>query len=158
MQYASQKTRHARWIAPFAIAAVLLTAAPAAAQEDAEGPCAPDNVTATTTEEGILLTWNETEDAMSFQITRTGGGEEVDYNVDGSETSFLDTEVEAGVTYTYKVQAFVDQAPSMPGGTTLMDPCGEVEATAIPVFPTIVAAGLALVGGVGAYAGLRRRG
>lgn len=64
--------------------------------------------------------------------------------LDAENDTFRDTTTEDGVTYTYQLHI---------GNET----CGEVTVTAIPVFPSIAAGALAMVGGVLGYAVVKRR-
>lgn len=151
---------------PYAIAAgltLLLFAVPATAQDGEETCDGPKNISATVQDDGILIEWDEWTFARAYDVYRAeGNGEFVvigqtsgDNPNDGDanephETSFFDSDVEAGASYTYKVQAY-GPPPHM------SDICGSVTATAIPVFPTIAAASAAAVVGLAGYVAVRRK-
>lgn len=98
----------------------------------------------------IFVDWDGVNAADGYRVYRStgGGAEELVAEVDVD--FFSDTEVEPGTTYQYRVTAFNEQGESAG--------CATVEATAIPVFGAPLVAALALVGGLGAFAMLRRRG
>lgn len=111
-------------------------------EERNDVPC-PPNVTAVAGEDGILVSWDAVENASGYVVYRDGGT-----LTETTGTSHLDEDVEAGVTYTYRVTAVV-------GGVESTG-CPAVEATAIPFFGPVVG-GLALAGLVGAFVTLRRK-
>lgn len=99
-----------------------------------------DTLLAETREQGdVFLDWESDRDGASYDVLRDGA-----VLAHTSETSFLDTTSEPGVTYTYEVRT---------DGVS----CGTAQVTAVPFFPGLVLGGLAMVGACGAYAALRRR-
>lgn len=111
----------------------------------------PQSVDATTMEDGILVEWSGFEGADGYNVYRkTDGAYSLLTTTDGDTTEHKDTSVTDGITYTYTVTAEVDEQET--------ESCDEASATAIPVFPTLAATGLAMLGAVGAYGALRRRG
>lgn len=117
-------------------------------------PCPPDVQVNARADGDIELTWDAVADADEYRIYRSGPDDEGDFqayaSVDGSTTSFVDEDVVQGSTYRYFVTAVVDGVES--------ENCEIVEATAIPFFPGLMVGALAVLGGVGAFAWLRRRG
>lgn len=118
----------------------------------ASAPACPGNVTAVATGNNtIRLTWEPSPNASQYRVSRAeGSGPFVDTHaiILAPDTTFEDTVLSHGVTYRYRVIA-ENAAGSSVG-------CSEVEATAIPEFPTLAVGAIALVGGVAAYAMLRR--
>lgn len=121
--------------------------------EDADCPGARD-VTATTRlddagEAENVVTWSAVAEAVSYDVLRAEGSASFEYvaTVDAPGTSYVDTDVVEGVTYEYQVTA--------QNGAGLRS-CETAEITAIPDFPTPLAAALALLGTV-AVAARRRR-
>lgn len=123
-------------------------------EEPEEGDCPDYDLVATAQPDGsILLTFNDVPDDIDqTNIYRFGGGETLQQigSVGPDATSFLDTNTTVGETYTYVLTAETE------GEET--GACDRASATAIPVFPSLAAGALAMMGAVGAYAGLRRRG
>jgi hypothetical protein len=107
-----------------------------------ETPC-PANVSATAGPDGIALSWDAVENATGYVVYRNGV-----WLANATGTSYLDADVEAGVTYSYRVTAIVGGVES--------EGCESVEATAVPFFGPI-AGGLALAGLVGAFVVMRRK-
>lgn len=97
----------------------------------------------------ILVTWSSVANATSYNVYRAVGAGTFTLLTSTSNLTITDTDVDNGVTYRYQVSAIVD------GQET--ERCTTAEATAIPVFPTVLAAGAAAILGVGLYAFLRRR-
>jgi hypothetical protein len=116
---------------------------------DCDGPRKVDAVA--NQAETITVTWTEVDMAQKYNVFRAEGDGHFEQvaTLDGSKTSFVDEDVTAGVTYRYKVNAHVW------GKDT--DFCDVAEVTAIPDLPGVFAASMAAVGGLGAYAMLRRR-
>ncbi|HET6398613.1 MAG TPA: hypothetical protein VFH47_03570 [Candidatus Thermoplasmatota archaeon] len=145
-------------------------AVPATAQDSPDqGACdGPKNIRATAVDHGIFVEWDEWEPARAYDVYRAeGDGEFVvvaktngDNPEDGdaNEThglSFFDADVEAGVTYTYYVQAY-GPPPHM------SDICGSATATAhsateVPFFTGPLALGMGAVGLLGAAIVMGRR-
>lgn len=98
----------------------------------------------------IELTWNAVADAESYNVYRaTGDGDFVLIaNVDVE--TYTDTATMPGVTYTYAVTTLIGSRESIG--------CGDTEVTAIPYFGTVVASAAAVLGAVGAFRLVRRRG
>jgi len=73
-------------------------------------PVAPSNLTATAGAGGIKLTWKDnSSNETGFIIERKGDGAgwgQMDY-VEANTTTYTDTNVQAGKTYTYKVNAVI---------------------------------------------------
>ena len=69
----------------------------------AVGPAAPTNVKLISSLQGIKVTWNAVSGASKYRVVRTGDGNTTKVKVTG--TSYMDTTVEDGVSYTYYVQA-----------------------------------------------------
>lgn len=71
---------------------------------------APNNLTAVAKKDGILLNWDTVTGAEGYSILRKSATDSDFIEINGviSENSFLDTEVVAGETYTYKVRAVKD--------------------------------------------------
>lgn len=151
--------RKAIWLVPVALALLALSVPAAAEDEACDGP---QDIRATVHEDGILVEWDEWTFARAYEVYRaegngepeqvavTSGDNPMDGQVDPHQTSYFDEDVEPGTTYTYHVQAL---AP--PPDTS--DVCGEVSATAIPVFPTPLVGMAAAAAGAGMYVVLRRR-
>ena len=132
-------------------------------------PC-PDVSAVANGDGSITLTWDEVsshsgEKASEYNIYRAVGDEEIPDTphvvVPDSSTvpeeeaedfepgTFVDTDTEAGVTYSYRVTAL---------GIGLQSRgCETVEVTAVPFFGAPVIGVLALLGSAGAYSVLRRR-
>lgn len=146
-----------------AVAALLLVQGAAAGHQDDtaerdDPECVgPQQITAEHDGPAHVISWSAFAGADSYNLYRSeivpggpaGGGFDVLATVDGNTTTYHDSETETGATYRYFVTAVVA------GEET--DACNIVETTAIPVFPSAVAAGLAGVVGIAGYAVLRRR-
>jgi hypothetical protein len=128
------------------VAAVMALSALAlgAQAQGPDEPCdGPENVQATANPDGtILVEWayevyRAVGDGPFEEIGQTSGHNPdvpgTDRGPEDHDTSFLDTNTTVGETYRYQIQAF-GPPPH------LSDICGEVTVTAIPVFPTAVAA------------------
>ncbi len=90
----------------------------------------------------VLLEFDEVKKNQKLYRSDDGGDFEEIVKLDEDATSYLDTDTDDGVTYVYSF----DKKGECPA-----------EVTQIPVFPTLLAAGLAVIGSSLAYAGLRRR-
>lgn len=97
----------------------------------------------------ITLTWSAVAAADAYAVYRASGGEDFDLLDVTTATSFVDDDVDVGVTYEYYVTAIIDGVES--------ENCAFVQATAIPFFPSLAVGALALVGSLGAFVALRRR-
>lgn len=97
----------------------------------------------------ITLTWTGVANASAYVVYRAVDGEDFDQVGDTDATTFVDADVEVGVTYEYYVTAVIGNNESVA--------CEIVEASAIPFFPTLVVGAVAVAGSVGAYAWLRRK-
>ncbi|HWH08636.1 MAG TPA: fibronectin type III domain-containing protein [Candidatus Thermoplasmatota archaeon] len=107
-------------------------------------PACPSGVAAEATGDGsVLLTWTPVADAVVYRILR-------DHELFAftDEPVFEDVDVEAGAAYEYHVQAISGDGVSLG--------CAGVTATAVPFFGAVGGAA-AVVGGVAAFAWLRRR-
>lgn len=166
------KTRASRRILLFTLtAAVLLTvASSASAQGGLVPPDCPDEVTVEATNEGNLITATHSGAGGSDDVFHIYRNTQADAALDedgfpdsdlgweriatvpdddDQTVSFLDENVEAGVTYHYAV-TFEDEGVE---GTA----CEMVTATAIPFFGAPILGAIAMVGAVGAYAWSSRR-
>jgi hypothetical protein len=123
-------------------------------QCEGEPPCdGPADVTALANDnETISIDWSAVVGADGYNIYRAVGAGSFALldTVDGSTLEYLDEDVTAGITYRYRVTAIVNDDEET-------DHCDEAEATAIPDLPGVFAMGMAAVGGLGAYALVRRR-
>lgn len=150
---------------PYAIAAglaLLLFAVPATAQDGDETCDGPRNVRATVQDDGIFIEWDEWSFARAYDVYRaegegefvriggTSGDNPEDGETEPHETSFFDSDVEAGTSYTYQVQALGPPPHKS-------EICSPVTATAIPFFPTVAAASAAAAVGLAGYVALRRK-
>lgn len=121
-------------------------------QAEGEDDCpGPEDVQATARDDLTNeVTWSAVAGASGYNVHRATGSGSFGLlagNVQG--TSYVDEDVDQGVTYRYRVTAIV--------GGEETEHCGEAEATAIPDLPTAVAGAMATLGGLGAYAAWRRR-
>lgn len=147
-----------------AVAGSLLTlvALPGAAGQEADAPCdGPQNVAATATAEGNVVTWDVYSFAHAYEVWRaTGDGPFVEIGATQGDhpetpggdhdTDFLDEDVVAGETYTYQVRALATPP-------NVSEFCGSATVTAIPFFPGLASVVLASVAVLGAYGVQRRR-
>lgn len=112
----------------------------------------PTNIQATANEdETISLSWDGVNGEDGYNIYRQVGSGSFEFlaHVGAPSTTFLDDNVTAGITYTYTVTATFGEEES--------DRCDMAGATAIPVFPSLIAASMAVFASIGAYGFLRRR-
>lgn len=150
--------------------ALLLMAPGALAQSRGSTPAHVENLQAEATPDGNLLTWDHSfeperrnmfpnvEDPAEFRVYReTAEGDwELIASLNARTTEeYLDTDVEAGVTYRYAVLYYdgLESCGDGPGA------CQEdiVEVTAIPFFGAPILGAIAALGAVGAYATARRK-
>lgn len=135
------------------------------AQEDGGSePCdGPQNVRVTATAAGNLVEWDAWPFARAYEVWRavpggefeqigvTSGANPDNPNSTGThDTDLLDEKVVPGQTYQYKVRAL---AP--PPHVSAF--CGTITVTAIPVFPTLIAGAVSVIGGLGVSVWARRR-
>lgn len=122
-------------------------------QQNGETRCdGPADVTAIPQSDGsIKVNWTAVENASQYNVYRAEGGGDFSLltTTDGNTTMHTDQTTEVGKTYHYRVTAIVDQQETQH--------CDTASATAIPVFPTIVAGALAASVGIAAYATMGRR-
>ncbi|HVM45297.1 MAG TPA: hypothetical protein VM582_05125 [Candidatus Thermoplasmatota archaeon] len=118
-------------------------------------PCIAD-LTATALDEGdVRLEWTASANATIYYVYRSDGVEGPDGRLSWVDvgnttgTSFVDATAEAGETYVYDVTA-------SDGRLANAEACELVQVTAVPFFGAPLLAALALVGGVGAFAWMRR--
>lgn len=112
------------------------------------GPACPEDLRVVDRDPSqIRLAWNASADAQSYNVYR--GGDEMTRIATVNETTFTDTTVRGDATYAYEVTAVNETGEA--------EDCETVEAAAIPVFPSPAALGLALVGGLAVFGGLRAR-
>lgn len=97
----------------------------------------------------ILLTFNSVLDGVNIYRAANGGPFSLVAELDEFDTSYMDTDTVPGTTYTYIAAPTLDGQP--------VERCPPVQVTAVPVFGTGLAAGLAGIAGLAGYAGLRRR-
>lgn len=115
-----------------------------------EPPACPEGVTAEALAEGgVRLTWNASEGADGYRISRAIEFEEEILLGTTNETTFVDDTAAPGVTYQYRVRAFNEGGESRE--------CPIVEATAVPFFGAPILMALALACSVGAFVWMRRR-
>lgn len=100
----------------------------------------------TATAEGNLLEWQRMGPADSYTIHRAVDGGQSEEIATLEESPYLDTDVAAGSSYRYDLTVNREQG----GGATCF-------VTAIPEFPVIGLAALALVGSLLIYGAMRRR-
>lgn len=121
--------------------------------------CIEGDVTTEVQEQGILISWPEQDSVIVhdiFRKTADDGGFVHVGQAPNFESGFFDDTVDRGTTYTYRVDVRFDTTG--PGtGTGTASFCEEPAATAIPFFPTLLAALLGVVGAVGVYTWARRR-
>lgn len=117
-------------------------------------PCPPGVMATASSTAGvaqILIDWQPVANADAYVVYRATGGADFEWMATVTDdTSWADTQVVAGTTYEYYVTAVVDGIES--------EECAIIQATAVPFFgggPLLGA--LAVVGGVVAYAALRRK-
>ncbi|HEX2926801.1 MAG TPA: PA14 domain-containing protein [Ruminiclostridium sp.] len=86
-------------------------------KEPGEELCAPSNLKAVASRNGILLSWNEVTGAEGYKIWRKGPGDSdfVQLPQILSENTLTDDAVTPGKTYTYKVQAVWDNGKQLSG-------------------------------------------
>ena len=114
-------------------------------------PC-PTDVTATANgDESITLRWTPAPGADGTNVYRAVGGEDFEYitTVAGDVTEWTDTDTVSGNSYAYLLTTLEGNGESVG--------CEVVEVTAIPVFPTVMAFGLATALGLLAYVALAAR-
>jgi len=121
--------------------------------EEPKEPECPEDFKATALEDGsVQLSWTPDEGSEGFSLFRreSGGSFQKIADLPGNATGYTDTDTEVGVTYEYAL-ALTDSEGRV------LERCGVVEVTTIPVFPTALAT-VAAVGlsGLG-YALVRRR-
>lgn len=112
-------------------------------------PCPAGLVAAALVGGNVTLTWTPVVGATAYNVYRAVGEEDFEFLASVEATAYLDNTTQVGVTYSYYVTAFADDAESIG--------CEAVEVTAIPVFPTAAIAAIATVGAVGAFVLIRRR-
>lgn len=117
--------------------------------EPVNPPCPPNLLAASLAADQVVLNWTAVANATGYLVYRATG--EADFELVGSVTgtTFLDEDVEGGVTYEYYVTAVIGNLES--------EDCDIVTVTTIPFFPGMAVGALALVGGVGAFWMLRRK-
>lgn len=111
--------------------------------------CPTDLTARANDDKTVTLRWTGASGA-EYRVYRSTDGGPFTLMATPSGTTWSDLGTEGGVTYAYKVSAVA-------GGVESKG-CSVVEVTAIPFFPGLVVGALALVGGVGGFVLLRRRG
>jgi hypothetical protein len=113
----------------------------------------PGSIAATANPDGsITVTWTAAAGSDGTNVYRAVGEGDFEYLATVEGTTYHDTNTTAGVTYTYTVTALFGERESTG--------CQVATVTAIPDFPTPIAAAVAVSAGVIAYAGIvaaRRR-
>lgn len=112
-------------------------------------PCPPGLIAAAVGSSGVNLTWSAVADVDAYAVYRAEGEGDFELIALVEGTAHLDEDVAPGVTYSYYVTAVVGDTESVG--------CEDVSVTLVPFFPGMLVGALALVGGVAAYATLRRR-
>lgn len=107
-------------------------------------PCPAVTLLATANADGSILVTAADLGADAVLVRSDGGDAQEVARLGADATTFLDTDTRVGTTYTYTL--LID------GGA-----CGSVEVTAIPVFPSLLAGGLAVAASALGYVALRRR-
>ena len=97
------------------------------------------------------LTWTNLTTAAGYNVYRAeaGGNFTLISSLPVGALGYSDTRVEAGAAYRYQVRAVADGK--------IQEPCNTVEATAVPIFPSLVAAALAIAASTLGYVLLRRK-
>lgn len=114
-------------------------------------PC-PTNLKVTAVANGdVELNWKPVKDSTGSNIYRAEGDGDFEWiaSVGEDVKTYTDSTTKLGTTYTYQLSALFGNRESFD--------CATVEVTTIPDLPTTVAASLAIVGGLVAYAGFSRR-
>lgn len=106
----------------------------------------PGNVRVEGMDEGNAILWEYRQNGGEFRVYRNGERIAV---VHGDDRSYLDEDVEAGLTYSYRV-TFASALPESEG-------CPEHDVTAVPFFGGPIGMALAMVGCTGALVWMRRR-
>lgn len=112
--------------------------------------CVPELV-ALAVGDTVELTWTSHSGAEGYALYRVDGAGEAPFkmaDLPADATSYTDDSTEANHVYQYHLMVVI-------GGAEV--PCGMVEVTSIPDFPTVVGGTLATVAGAGAYLLARRR-
>lgn len=111
-------------------------------------PACPEDVRVTDREgDAVRLAWNVSAYAETYHVYRASEGEG-QHLAQVNDTRFTDRDVEPDVVYEYQVTAA--------NATGEAEDCPTVEAAAVPVFTSPLAAGLAALAGVSAVAVLQR--
>jgi hypothetical protein len=106
--------------------------------------CPPGTLSATPNGDGSITVQVSDLEVNATLMRSDGGDFEAVASFNATSDTYLDTDTEVGVTYTYQL-------------VIGREVCDEIEVTAIPVFPGLIAAALATGLGVLGYIGLRRR-
>lgn len=136
------------------ITSMAMVGATATANHPEEIPCHEEIQALPLSNEDIVVTWTEVEEADHYQVLRIAGGDRDTLEVFITEDpEYHDTNTTAGETYRYSV------TPSLERGErfTTEGDCPTAEATAIPFFNGTLLAALGAIASLGAYAALTRR-
>lgn len=110
---------------------------------------APQNVICNPTLNGVHAEWDAVTDAVSYNVYRSTNGGGYVFIANTGLTSYEDTSVAAGQTYSYEITAI-----SAGGESPASEPCTSI---AVPMFPTTFALVAAIVGSAVVVAVMARR-
>ena len=113
---------------------------------------APGQLTCYADSAGVHIDWDAVPQATSYNVYRAVGATGTpNYVLIGNtaSTEFVDSSAAVGQAYRYRVTALAGAIESEPS-----PPC---TIASVPELPTLLAGALAVVGGVGAFAWMRRR-
>ena len=118
------------------------TVTQASANIEGEVPASPSGgIVDNTRTDGILITWTDSSDfELGFIIERTVRDQDAWSEIErvpANTTSYLDTDIELGVAYTYRVSAYNDDGVS---GSILLESDGMVTTVASPAAQAIAGA------------------
>ena len=119
----------------------------------AELECVSDLAGTAGQDASITIAWGAAEGAETYYVLRAAENDDEGWRLvaelDAETLEWRDETTEAGVAYAYQVV--------VGAGDSVSGDCPIIEVTAVPFFGAPILGALALVGGVGAYAALRRR-
>lgn len=120
---------------------------------------APEDVECEAAKDGNLITWSPAENATSYGVYRRVGDQDFEMIANVTDTEYLDTNVTDGVAYRYYVTSFYPANFTTESVTEYgeSEPSRFCDITAIPFFPALGVAAVAVIGGVLAFVVMRRR-